>query len=134
MNESYLPACERLNPRCVKSLLLSKIDKLQRALWFWLPSIPPEDPEIGERTATDTLLLIGLEGAVSHDTAESLGWIHLRPVIRPWLRELAEATAEVQRLKRLTNAELLCECAQLDLSIHPEVGEMMRRLNRQEEL
>lgn len=128
MIPDHLPACEKHNPLCVKSLLRAKIDKLQRALWFWLPSIPPEDPEIGERTATDTLLLIGLQGEVRNETAESLGWIHLRPVIRPWLRRLAEATAEVQRLQHLTNAQLLCECAQLDLSNHLTVAELMRRL------
>jgi hypothetical protein len=128
MSSPYPYPCEKLAATCMKAELLERINRLQRALWFWLPGIYPEDPEIAERVSTDTLLLIGWQGELVQETAESLGWIRLRPVTLSWLKGLVEATTEIERLKRLTNEELATECAGLDIADHLIVAEMISRL------
>jgi len=59
--------------------LLEQIERLQRALHFWLPSVPDNGPEpICERIGDDAHLLAGLTEADEQD-AEELGWITLHP-------------------------------------------------------
>lgn len=53
-----------------------EIQKLQKALRFWLPHVPPEDSERGNRIANDTYLLAGYQGEIEAD-AEERGWIRL---------------------------------------------------------
>lgn len=52
-------------------------DRLQRALAFWLPMVPADDPEIADRAGDDAMLLMGFDGDL-HPCAEELGWIKLR--------------------------------------------------------
>lgn len=56
--------------------LEQQIEQLQKAVAFWLPHVPPEDTERGQRIGDDTYLLIGYEGEMEAD-AEERGWIKL---------------------------------------------------------
>jgi hypothetical protein len=59
--------------------LLAEVQRLQRALHFWLPTVPADDPEIAERVSHDIDLLIGFDprNPVELD-AEARGWTRLR--------------------------------------------------------
>lgn len=61
--------------------LLGQVERLQCALHFWLPAVPPNDPDLTERICSDAHLLVGLEGE-REPGAEKLGWISKRPP--PW--------------------------------------------------
>lgn len=52
------------------------IERLQRALSFWLPSVPSSDGAVAERVASDAALLYGL-AIPDEPCAEALGWITL---------------------------------------------------------
>lgn len=54
----------------------AEIQKLQKALFFWLPNVPAMDGAVGDRIADDAWLLAGYEGD-SVQSAEQLGWIKL---------------------------------------------------------
>jgi hypothetical protein len=56
--------------------LLAEIEQLQRALHFWLPSVPPTDGPIADRIEKDAWLLSGYDGEPEAD-AQTLGWIWL---------------------------------------------------------
>lgn len=53
------------------------VDKLQRALAFWLPDVPADDDEIADRAGEDSWLLVGNYGE-PEPSAQELGWINLR--------------------------------------------------------
>lgn len=52
------------------------IQKLQRALAFWLPSVPAEPKDVSERAGDDAMLLRGYDGK-SERSAEELEWLRL---------------------------------------------------------
>jgi hypothetical protein len=56
--------------------LRAEVQRLQKALDFWLPSIPVEESPRSERAAKDAWLLAGFEGPVM-ESAEDLGWIKM---------------------------------------------------------
>lgn len=56
----------------------AEVQRLQRALQFWLPGVPADDDEIATRAGDDAMLLVGYQGD-DDACAESLGWIRLRP-------------------------------------------------------
>lgn len=56
----------------------AEVQRLQRALAFWLPLVPADDSEIEDRAGDDAMLLVGFDGPM-HPCAEELGWIKLRP-------------------------------------------------------
>ncbi len=62
------------------------VDKLQRALAFWLPNVPPEEHALHERVAQDAFLLIGLAES-AEKSAEDLGWIALRRALECYCDE-----------------------------------------------
>ncbi len=53
------------------------IEKLQRALAFWLPCVPGNDAEVALRAGDDAFLLSGF-GGPQEQSAEELGWVKLR--------------------------------------------------------
>jgi hypothetical protein len=55
---------------------LAEIERLQRALAFWLPGVPGSDRQIAERAGEDAALLAGYDG--DEYSAEERGWIRLR--------------------------------------------------------
>jgi hypothetical protein len=57
----------------------NEIERLQRALCFWLPHVPEDDDEIADRSGNDAMLLCGYQGDFD-DCAESRGWYSLRHV------------------------------------------------------
>lgn len=62
--------------------LQDEVQRLQRALNFWLPSVPQEGPEeIADRISHDASLLVGYEtdgdDPIDAKDAEQLGWIIL---------------------------------------------------------
>lgn len=70
----HLPvqAGERLNEA------YAEIMRLQNALAFWLPTVPPFDHPAHQRVANDAFLLIGLDGDLPDPkSAQELGWITL---------------------------------------------------------
>lgn len=78
INAGLYKAIDTLGLRLVSSdQLRSDIQRLQRALQFWLPGVPADDDEIAERVGNDAMLLVGYQGD-DDGCAESLGWIHLR--------------------------------------------------------
>lgn len=64
----------------------AEIQRLQRALAFWLPGVPDNDPEISDRAGDDAYLLCGYEGE-QEPTAQQLGWIKLRKEMEALARE-----------------------------------------------
>lgn len=56
--------------------LRAEIERLQKALAFWMPGVPAGDKQIAERAGNDAWLLAGLDG--NEPSAEELGWITLR--------------------------------------------------------
>lgn len=54
----------------------AEIQRLQRALAFWLPTVPEGPAEIADRVANDAMLLCGYEGEAER-SAEELGWLRL---------------------------------------------------------
>lgn len=50
---------KRLNDENVE--LRAEVQRLQRALHFWLPGVPANDPEIAERASSDAFLLVGFD-------------------------------------------------------------------------
>lgn len=61
--------------------LLIEIERLQKALAFWLPHrVPDMSPALDERLEHDIGLLTGYEGKMEPDAIE-LGWIELMPQI-----------------------------------------------------
>lgn len=67
--------------------LQEEVQRLQRALNFWLPSVPQDGPEeIADRIAHDAHLLIGYEpdgdDPIDAKDAEQLGWIRLPEVVK----------------------------------------------------
>lgn len=65
---------------CEHCDLLDQVQRLQRALSFWLPGMPErvEDQSLYNRLDADIGLLAGYEGDFEA-SAESLGWIKLTP-------------------------------------------------------
>lgn len=64
--------------------LLDEIERLQRALHFWLPPVPANDPEIAQRASNDAYLLIGFDPRHPAELdAEARGWITLRAPPQP---------------------------------------------------
>lgn len=60
--------------------LQEEVQRLQKALNFWLPSVPADGPEeIADRIAHDAILLLGHEpeGGPEQD-AETRGWVRLQ--------------------------------------------------------
>lgn len=62
--------------------LQAEVQRLQRALNFWLPVVPAHGPEVlADRIGHDAGLLVGYEPDGDHErdqqTAEELGWIRL---------------------------------------------------------
>jgi hypothetical protein len=51
-----------------------EIERLQEALFFWLPSVSEDGTDRDERAARDRYLLAGYKGDLT-DTAESRGWL-----------------------------------------------------------
>jgi hypothetical protein len=66
----YKNLCPVLNEQA------AEIDRLQRALAFWLPGVPNDDSAAGKRCGDDAMLLVGFNG-VFEPSAEDLGWIKL---------------------------------------------------------
>lgn len=56
--------------------LEAQVQRLQRALAFWLPGMPLNGGEVFDRAAADAYLLIGYNGPTEL-SAEELGWITL---------------------------------------------------------
>jgi len=74
----------------------AEVQRLQRALCFWLPCVPAEDSEIAERAGDDAFLLCGYEGP-AEPSAEDLGWVSRRlseeqehTDFEAWMREWFE--------------------------------------------
>ena len=60
--------------------LQQEVNRLQRALAFWLPKMPSSVPmceRYGERIGNDSFLLAGYNGP-DEKSAEELGWINLQ--------------------------------------------------------
>lgn len=58
--------------------LEAEVQRLQRALAFWLPCVPAEGPEeVLIRTGDDAMLLVGYDPTENEPTAEERGWISL---------------------------------------------------------
>jgi len=57
--------------------LQRQVERLQRALSYWMPCVPGDDAEIALRAGDDAYLLSGYSGP-DEPTAEELGWITLR--------------------------------------------------------
>lgn len=59
--------------------LFAEIERLQKALAFWLPHRPATElpKDLAERLEHDIALLVGYMGKMEPD-AEELGWIDLR--------------------------------------------------------
>jgi len=81
LNKWSMPAC----PNCTERAdFLAEIQRLQKALNFWLPSVPMDgDKSIIDRIAHDAQLLAGyneLEVPEEKD-AQTMGWIELMPTI-----------------------------------------------------
>lgn len=55
-----------------------EVQRLQRALNFWLPSMPDRElpPELEKRLGDDIMLLVGYDGEMEPE-AEERGWITL---------------------------------------------------------
>ena len=62
--------------------LAHEIQKLQKALAFWLPNVPSKDSKFAERCANDAYLLAGCEGEIE-PSAQKLGWIKTQPEQEP---------------------------------------------------
>lgn len=58
--------------------LNDEVQRLQRALAFWLPRVAAKDSEANTRCGDDAFLLGGYEGP-SEPCAEELGWIEFKP-------------------------------------------------------
>jgi len=59
--------------------LRAEVQRLQRALHFWLPCVPVNDPEIAERASSDAYLLVGFDPRHQAELdAEARGWISVR--------------------------------------------------------
>ena len=54
--------------------LEAEVQRLQRALMFWLPLVPSSDSPAAERCGDDAMLLGGYDGP-DEECAEALGWI-----------------------------------------------------------
>lgn len=79
--------------------LAAEVQRLQRALRFWLPRVPVEESARAERVASDVFLLCGLSDLPSDDTAESRGWITLSaPETTANVARLHPPTAKLSRL------------------------------------
>jgi hypothetical protein len=61
-------------------------EKLQRALAFWLPNVPPEEHALHERIARESFLLTGFAGP-SEKSAEELGWTTLSKALECYCDE-----------------------------------------------
>lgn len=62
--------------------LRAEVNRLQKALAFWLPHVPAEGlEEILERTGDDAMLLFGHDG--DERCAEQRGWIVLNTQANP---------------------------------------------------
>lgn len=65
---------------CERDELRAEVQRLQRALHFWLPGVPASGPEeIAQRCGDDAMLLVGYDPTdpVELD-AEARGWIKLQ--------------------------------------------------------
>lgn len=59
-----------------------EVQRLQRALAFWLPSVPTDGAQqVIDRITHDAFLLTGYEPEEDEPDAETLGWIELMPQI-----------------------------------------------------
>ncbi len=59
--------------------LQGEVQRLQKALAFWLPSVPVNSPkEFLDRIANDAQLLVGHEPEEDESDAETQGWIRLQ--------------------------------------------------------
>ena len=67
--------------------LEAEIQRLQRALAFWLPHVPASDSARATRCGDDAMLLFGLEGDVVPG-AEELGWIKFSYASEPEARQI----------------------------------------------
>jgi hypothetical protein len=57
-----------------------EFNRMQTALAFWLPSVPPEEGPIRDRLIDDVYLLCGADDGSDEPSAEELGWITLAAV------------------------------------------------------
>ena len=65
---------EVLGTPCEQVRCQQEINRLQEALFFWLPSVSEDGTDRDERAARDSYLLAGYKGDLT-DTAESRGWL-----------------------------------------------------------
>lgn len=82
-----------------RNRLREEVQRLQRALSFWHPRVPPGDGPFFDRAASDAWLLTGFEGP-DEPSAESLGWIHIMVQAPP-----NDRTAKIARLMYWEDAE-----------------------------
>ena len=93
---------------------LKEIEALQRALAFWHPGVPMDDPEMAARAGDDAWLLSGYDG-LSEPSARELGWITRRsaPETRP-----ANPTAQhASECPKLYGGECDCNATPLETSV-----------------
>lgn len=57
--------------------LLAEIERMQKALAFWMPDVPPEDHPLYKRVANDLYLLVGCDGPNPEPSAFELGHVAL---------------------------------------------------------
>lgn len=84
--------CPLCHEREAVGELQAEVQRLQRALDFWMPQVPGNDPEIADRAGDDAYLLAGFEGP-TEKSAEDLGWITLRGRVAHLEREIMTAHA-----------------------------------------
>jgi hypothetical protein len=60
--------------------MAEEIERLQKALAFWMPDVPPTDHPLYKRVANDVYLLVGCDGPTTEPSAFELGHVLLAAI------------------------------------------------------